>query len=72
MCSRALLQLKESPGPTVPQPVLYCHVLLCKWSQTRMQVLAGHRLLAGPCSTAWTGPQDRLCQLRLLEQRGDY
>lgn len=36
VCSCALLQLKESPGPAVPQPVLYCQVLLCKWSESHV------------------------------------
>lgn len=57
MCSCALLQLKESPGPARPQPLLYCQVLLCKWSQARMQVLAGHRLLAAPAPQPGQAPR---------------
>lgn len=70
MCSCALLQLKESPGPATPQPVLCCQGL---------QMVSGSHVGTGWAQAAgWSllhsldRPQDRLCQLRLPEQREDY
>lgn len=71
MCAPVLLQLKESPGPAVPQTASYCQVLLGKWDETHMEALAGHRLLAGPAPQPEQPPRTGSASSGSQEQQGD-